>query len=373
VRLVIAELKTDKAPGPDGYIGVFFKECWDVIKGDIMAAINFFYSQHDQHFKHLNSAHIILIPKKCDAEGVGDYRPISLTHSVAKLVSKLLASRLSSHLDTLISRAQSAFIRGRSIHDNFLYTRNLIRDLYRAKQSSIFLKLDLAKAFDSVRWDYLMEVLTAMGFGFTRWRAWVTTLLATATSAVFLNGDRGDWFKHRRGLRHGDPLSPLLFIIAMELLQRMLDQATSAGLLSPIQHKTAKLRISLYADDAAIFLNPIKEEVATVFDILSTFGHASGLVTNPGKSAAFPIRCEELDVRDIMQPFGCPIQSFPCKYLGLSLHLRQLRRVDVQPLIDKLASRLPSWKGRFLDKAGRLRLLSSVLTSIPTYFLTIFP
>ena len=91
---VVHDIASDKAPGPDGFIGAFFKASWQIIKHDLMAAINFFYNQHDQHFKQLNSAHIILIPKKREAKSLGDYRPISLSHSIAKLVSKLLANRL---------------------------------------------------------------------------------------------------------------------------------------------------------------------------------------------------------------------------------------------------------------------------------------
>ena len=160
IQAAVKELKSDKAPGPDGFIGLFYKSCWGIIKEDLKAAINFFYAQHDQHFKHLNTAHVVLIPKKCDALNVGDYRPISLTHSVAKLISKLLANRLAACLNQLVSRAQSAFIKRRSIHDNFMYTQNLIKELHRAKYPALFLKLDIAKAFDSVRWDYLLEVLT---------------------------------------------------------------------------------------------------------------------------------------------------------------------------------------------------------------------
>jgi len=156
---VVKDIASDKAPGPDGYIGAFFKASWTTIKHDLMAAINFFYNQHDQHFKQLNSAHIVLIPKKMEARSIGDYRPISLSHSIAKLVSKLLANRLAPFLSVLVSRVQSAFIKKRSIHDNFLYTQNLIKELHRAKIPSLVLKLDIAKAFDSVRWDYLMEVL----------------------------------------------------------------------------------------------------------------------------------------------------------------------------------------------------------------------
>jgi len=200
VHAAILDMASDKAPGPDGYIGAFYKASWEVIKGDLLAAINYFFSQHDQHFQHLNSAHLILIPKKLDALKLSDYRPISLTHSAAKLVSKLLAARLAPHLNVLASRAQSAFIKKRSIHDNFLYTQNLVRDLHRLKRPALFLKLDIAKAFDSVRWDYLMETLSRMGFG-PRWRAWVTILLSTASTSVLLNGGRGKWFKHKTGLR----------------------------------------------------------------------------------------------------------------------------------------------------------------------------
>lgn len=73
-----------------------------------------------------------------------------------------------------------------------------------------------------------------------------------------------------------------------------------------------------------------------------------------------------------MEPFLCPIQTFPCKYPGLPLHVRQLRRVEFQPLIDKLANRWPTWKGRFLNRSGLLKQVNSVLSVMPTYFLSIF-
>jgi hypothetical protein len=231
VRMVIADLAADKAPGPDGFIGVFLKQSWNQIKSDPLHAINFFYQQHDQHFSLLNSAHVVLLPKKADAKVVADFRPISLSHSIAKLISKLLAARLAPELKSLVSRAQSAFIKRRSIQDNFLYTQNVVRALHRNKKAGLFLKLDIAKAFDSVCWDYLLEVLETMGFG-PRWRGWVSILLSTASSAVLLNGVRGKWFRHFTGLRQGDPLSPMLFILAMEPLQRLFHIAASDGLLS---------------------------------------------------------------------------------------------------------------------------------------------
>ena len=237
--------------------------------------------------------------------------------------------------------------------------------------AAALLKLDIAKAFDTVRWDFLLEVLDRMGFGH-RWRAWITTLLASASSTVLLNGTRGRWFSHNTGLRQGDPLSPMLFILAMEPLQLMLNKAIEQGLLTPINSRKATLRTSLFADDAAILLNPVRQEVTIVKQILNSFGAASGLITNTQKSAVYPIRCEGLSLQHIMEAFQCPIKSFPCTYLGLPLHTRQLCRVDIQPIIDKIGARLATWKGKLLNRAGRLRLINTVLTSLPMYHLTVF-
>lgn len=107
---VIDQMASEKAPGPDGYIGFFFKTAWSVIRQDFMAALNHFYQQRGKHFDQLNKAHMVLIPKISGAKSLSQYRPISLTHSVAKIISKLLANRLAPHMNVLVSRAQSAFI-----------------------------------------------------------------------------------------------------------------------------------------------------------------------------------------------------------------------------------------------------------------------
>jgi hypothetical protein len=98
----------------------------------------------------------VLIPKKEDACRVSDCMPISLTHSFAKLVSKLLANRLGPHLDHLISINQTTFIKRRCIHNNFMYVQEVIKDLHKRKIPALFLKLDISKAFDTVNWPYLL-------------------------------------------------------------------------------------------------------------------------------------------------------------------------------------------------------------------------
>jgi hypothetical protein len=159
----------------------------------------------------------------------------------------------------------------------------------------------------------------------------------------------------------------------MDPLQRILDLATNHGTLSSLPEETARWRTLLYADDVAILLNPVRQDMQAVVEILQAFGHFSGLRINLEKGSVHPIRCEDIELDHVLEPFNGIIESFPCRYLGLQLHTRPLKKVHVQPLIERIAHRLPGWKGKWLNRAGRLTLVSSVLSSIPTYHLTVFP
>jgi hypothetical protein len=133
----------------------------------------------------------------------------------------------------------------------------------------------------------------------------------------------------------------MLFILAIDLLQHILFMATRQGILSPIRSRSIQCRISLYADDVGIFVNPVKKELTAIAAILDVFGKASGLVTNTAKSEVFPVRCDGIDLSDILSAFPTKTATFPGKYLGLPLHFRHLRKVHLQPPIDKIAAKLP--------------------------------
>jgi hypothetical protein len=108
----VKSMPTDRAPGPDGYTGQFYKSCWNIIKADFMAAIMTLFQGDDRKLWLLNSAYLTLIPKKDDAISAKDFRPISLIHSFAKLITKILANRLAPLLDSLVAANQSTFIQG---------------------------------------------------------------------------------------------------------------------------------------------------------------------------------------------------------------------------------------------------------------------
>lgn len=131
-----------------------------------------------------------------------------------------------------------------------------------------------------------------------------------------------------------------MFLLAMDHLQLIFVWAMEAGILSPISHRLATIHVSLYMDDAALFLNPCKSEMAATQSTLLAFGRISGLFTNFNKSLAYPICCDDQTIAEVLSKFEGILNSLPCKYLGLPLNLRKLKPTDFQIIIDKIAAKL---------------------------------
>jgi hypothetical protein len=162
---------------------------------------------------------------------------------------------------------------------SLIFVRNVARRLHKSKIHTILFKLDIRKAFDYLSWEFILELLKRHGLP-PLFRDWIASLLCTSSSWVLLNSIPGAPIKHGRGLRQGDPLSPLLFVLAIHPLQQILELATQHNLLHKIIDRRSIMGTSLYADDADIFVTPLKEEIQNLSSIPAHFGEASGLVTN---------------------------------------------------------------------------------------------
>jgi hypothetical protein len=363
---IIRSLPVEKAPGPVGFTGLFYQTAWPIIKHDIVAVFSALWSLDFRSFYLVNQTYMILLRKKVDAEEVKDYRPISLIHSFNKLFAKALAVRLAPFMHELVWPNQSAFICGRAIHDNFRTMQSTTKWLHARRRSSILLKIDIAKAFYTVSWPFLIELLHHLGLS-QRWLNWVSILLSTASTKILLNGQLGRHICHAWGLRQGDPLSPLLFMLTVEALNTLFHLAEEHGLfrslrVAPIQHI-----LFLYVDDLVIFITPDELNLATVKAVLEVFAGASGLRTNINKCQFTLIRCTPEQVQPVQQIFPCQLVNFRCKYLGNPLSVYKLKNSDLHPLVDKVADRLPTWKAKMMSRSGRTTLTKVTLSPISVH------
>ncbi|GJT99224.1 RNA-directed DNA polymerase, eukaryota [Tanacetum coccineum] len=164
----------------------FFQKVWGHFRIDVYAAVEWFFD-HSSFSRGCNSSFIALIPKNHDPKFVNDYRPISLIGSLYKVVTKILATRLSSIISGLISDVQTAFLPNRQILDGPFIINELLSWCKHKKQQAMVFKVDFAKAYDSIRWDFLEDVLRAFGFG-SKWCSWIRGCLHSGMASVLLNG-----------------------------------------------------------------------------------------------------------------------------------------------------------------------------------------
>lgn len=331
-----------------------------------MRALQEFHGGDMRGLHAINRATVSLLPKKPGVVDIRDFRPVSLNHGAIKIFDKILATRLADDLPHLIGNHQSAFVRGRTLHDNYMLVQGTTRRLHALKDPAVLLKLDISKAFDTVQWPFLVEVLSALGFG-PKWLAWICGLLATSTTKIAVNGIAGETIYNCQGLRQGSPLSPMLFILCMEPLYHLFECASTAGLLTPLARSGLQQRVSMYADDVMLFLKPSVRDLRACAAVLDLFGHASGLRINLHKSAALPIRCRQEHMQTVTGLLGCTGGTFPCRYLGLPLSIRKQTTAQFQEMVDQMAARLPTWKAVTLPKSSRLLLVQSVLSAIPAH------
>jgi hypothetical protein len=176
------------------------------------------------------------------------------------------------------------------------------------------LKLDITKAFDSVSWPFLIEVLQNLGFGQV-WRDVISGLLLTSSTRVLFNGHPESLISHKRGLRQGDPLCSTLFVLVMDVLSQLFSKANEEGLLQPLSSRWLQHLVSLYADDVVLFIHPVAEDINIVSDILHLFGEVSGLFNNNQKSCVYLIRCHKDNLEAIQHFWPCEIPPLS-HYIG---------------------------------------------------------
>lgn len=273
-----------------------------------------------------------------------------------------------------VSLNQSAFVPGRHIQDNILITQELLKGYNRKKgPKRCAMKIGIQKAYDTVNWGFLQDVLRAVGFHETMVN-WIMTCTTSTSFSICINGEVCGFFKGGRGLRQGDPISPYLFTLVMEVFNMIMMKNIGEAQKYKYHYgcKEMKLTHLCFADDLLVLCNGDKESLAVVKKTLDDFSSVSGLFPNMSKSTNFFGSISESLKKELLEviPFKCG--SLPMKYLGVPLLAKQLGVNDCKILIDNVEGRINCWKNKCLSYAGRIQLIASVLSTMQQYWASVY-
>jgi hypothetical protein len=272
-----------KAPGCDGIPTEFFQEFVDEISPTLLQAFSAILRNRETS-EWINKGLITLIPKSGDHAKIENWRPITLLGSMYKILAKTLAMRLQVFLPNIIRPGQTSFVEGRSIFDNTFLAQEAQDWAEESNQDPVLLLLDFEKAFDRIEWSFLFEALAKLGFC-PQWIRWVSSLYGSASSAIKFNGMEGSPFPLARSVKQGCPLSPYLFILAMDVLGHMLDDPRF-GVEGLGLSGDGKITDQTFVDDTALYVRGTRENMERTQKVLDIFCKASRAKINWNKSCA---------------------------------------------------------------------------------------
>ncbi|GKE18935.1 RNA-directed DNA polymerase, eukaryota [Tanacetum coccineum] len=284
---------------------------WGILENDVVDAVSYFFN-YGTFPRGSNSSFIALLVK--------EFRPISLIGSFYKIIAKILANRLVVVLRDIVNEAQSAFIANRQILDGPFIMNELIHWCKSMKKQTMIFKVDFEKAYDSVRWDYLDDVLKNFGFG-SKWRGWIQNCLHSSRGSILVNGSPTSEFQFHKGLKQGDSLSPFLFILIMESLHLSFQKLVNEDLFKGISiGSSLKLSHLFYADDVIFMGQWSDSNISTIVHALKCFHRASGLRIYMHKSKLLGVAVDDEKVQRAANKLGCSSLKSPFSYLGIKIY-----------------------------------------------------
>jgi len=272
----------------------------------------------------------------------------------------------------IISQNQSSFIPGRSTTDNILVLQKTIHSLNNLHGSNgyMILKLDLEKAYDRLEWPFIMETLHNLNLP-NHLKSIIENCISSSSMSLNWNGNKSSSFSNSRGLRQGDPISPYLFVLAIERLSHKIQDLVEAGTWKPLKFGRGldpSISHINFADDLVLIAEANPNQAILIREVLDEFCYHSGQKVNLHKSKVFFSKNTNpnivtnlsgiLDIEET-KDLGC--------YLGAPVIHQKISKHSFSFLIDKMRKKLTGWKENSLSFAGRITLAQSSLANIPGY------
>lgn len=352
----IKSINSGKAPGPDGLPIEFYKTFQKQL---LIPLLNMFKESLNDGILpptlRLATITLILKPGKTPTN-CSSYRPISLMGVDTKILCKVLAKRLDPYIPSLVHSDQCGFIQGRQGFHNIRRVLNIIHSQNNTRDTAL-LSLDARQAFDRIEWPYLFNVLPRYGIG-GKFLKWIELLYTKPTARVMTNNNLSSPITLERSTRQGCPLSPLLFILAIEPLALSIRAEAN---LSGITIGDYEHRISLYADDVILFLSDLSNSVQTLLHLITKFGQFSGYSINNAKSSILFLNKDERINPIIRTPFFVAKEGFT--YLGIEItpQINTVVKANYDPLMREVRDSLERWTTMPISMIGRINLIKMAI------------
>ena len=349
---VLGTFPKNKTPGNDGLTIEFYLAFWPLIGRLLVDSLNYSF-EFGELSNSQKQAIITLIEKKGkDKRLIKNWRPISLINVDAKIASKTLAKRLEKVLPEIIHSSRNAFVKGRSIFDAIRTIDDMMEFTKEKGLSGILVAIDFEKAFDTLNFKFLIRTLHKFNFG-PFFIQWIRTLYNNVSSCVMNNGFTTGPFTVSRGVRQGDPLSPYLFIIALETLAIKIRNDDS---IKGFKIGGETIKLSLFADDMTCFLRD-KASYTSLFGILETFELCSGLRVNHEKTEILALGKIVLHEKDFAKHNLCKM----IKILGIYFGYDEKQRNDLnfRQTLKSIKKSIHMWKWRNLSLLGKIQIVKT--------------
>ena len=331
-------MKNNKCPGVDGFPAEFFKIFWGRIKYFVLRGLNYAYNSGEMTVS-LRTCIISCLPRgNKPREFLKNWRPISLLSVLYKIASSAIANRLKKVLDILISKSQTGFISGRFIGENTRLVYDIMH--YVEKNNSLLMLVDFQRAFDSVSWNFLSNVLNFYKFG-TSFCKWISVFTKNIKGSMIQSGFPSKPINIERGCRQGDPITAYVFLLCAQISLLMVDNNNSIAGISIKKHS---YKITQFADDT-IFLDGSKDSLIATLNTLEIFGSLSELKVNTDKTKIIWLgEKHSQDMYETPQKLDWGTTEFNLLGLQFLVDLNKIPTMNYSLILNKIEKILIRWR-----------------------------